>query len=131
MSFDAGIMTMTTLLLLTQPPSSVLAWHAQKLAQSLLNRQQPITVFFYQDAVQIANQYAWRPDDETSLAKQWLSLGIDLPICVSAALWRGITDSDNAKRHQLPHANMMQGFRMAGLGELAEAMITAKRTIKF
>ncbi len=122
---------MTTLLLLTQPPSSVLAWHAQKLAQSLLNIQQPITVFFYQDAVQIANQYSWRPEDETSLAKQWLSLGIDLPICVSAALWRGVTDSDNAKRHHLPHANLTQGFRMAGLGELAEAMLNAKRCIKF
>ncbi len=121
---------MTTLLLLTQPASSTLAWHAQKLAQHLLNMQQPLAVFFYQDAATIANQLSWRPEDEPSLAQQWRSLGIDLPVCVSAALWRGVTDAENAKRHQLLHDNLMQGFRLAGLGELAEAMLNAKRTIQ-
>ena len=121
---------MTTLLLLTQPANSTIAWHAPKLAQSLLKLNQSLIVFFYQDAVTIANELVWRPQDESSLAKQWLELDIDLPVCVSAALWRGVTDSDNAKRHQLPQANLQKGFRLAGLGELAEAMLHSERTIQ-
>ena len=121
---------MTTLLLLTQPASTTIAWHAQKLAQSLLKLNQSVRVFFYQDAATIANELSWRPLDEPNLAQLWLDLGIDLPVCVSAALCRGVTDSDNAKRHQLPESNLKPGFRLAGLGELAEAMLNAERTIQ-
>jgi tRNA 2-thiouridine synthesizing protein D len=121
---------MTTLLLLTSAPTSRLAWHACELARTMLNQQQDLLVFFYQDAVQVANQLTWRPADEPVLAKKWSSLNIDLPICVTAALARGITDEDNAKRHQLTHTNLAQGFRMAGLGELADAMLKANRIIQ-
>ncbi len=122
---------MMTLLLLTQPGTSPIAWHAFKLAQSLIQAQHPVQVFFYQDAVTIANSLSWRPQDEPKLGQQWQSLGIDLPVCVTAALNRGISDEDNAQRHQLNNTNLLTGFRMAGLGELADAMMTAKRTIQF
>lgn len=121
---------MTTLLLLTSAPTSRLAWHAYELARTMINQQQALLVFFYQDAVQVANQLTWRPADESALAKKWSSLNIDLPICVTAALARGITDEDNAKRHHLARTNLAQGFRMAGLGELADAMLKASRIIQ-
>lgn len=120
-----------TLLLLTQSGTNPIAWHAFHLAQTLLQSQYTVQVFFYQDAVTIANSLSWRPQDERNLGQQWQQLGIDLPVCVSAALHRGVTDQDNATRHQLNTANLLPGFRMAGLGELADAMMTAKRTLQF
>lgn len=122
---------MITLLLLTQPATNPLAWHAFKLAQALLNAQQSIQVFFYQDAASIANALIWRPQDEANLAHAWQSLGIDLPVCVSAALGRGVVDAENASRHQLPQANLLSGFRMTGLGELADGMLSAQRILQF
>ncbi|ONG37622.1 sulfurtransferase TusD [Alkanindiges hydrocarboniclasticus] len=122
---------MMTLLLLTLPSTSPIAWHALKLAQSLIHAQHTVQVFFYQDAVTIANGLSWRPQDEPSLGQEWQGLGIDLPVCVTAALNRGITDEDNAKRHQLSTTNLLPGFRMAGLGELADAMMIAERTLQF
>lgn len=121
---------MPTLLLLMSAPTSHLAWHAVDLAKVLISKQEKISVFFYQDAVHIANQLSWRPADEPSLSQQWLTLGIDLPVCVSAALYRGVTDEDNAIRHQLPAANLIAGFRLTGLGELTDAMLNATRTIQ-
>lgn len=121
---------MATLLLLSSAPTNRLAWHAFDLANFLLSQQQKISVFFYQDAVHVANQLNWRPTDEPSLSQRWLSLGIDLPVCVSAALHRGITDQDNALRHQLATVNLISGFRLTGLGELADAMLETKRIIQ-
>ena len=131
MNFYVGIMTIMTLLLLTQPGTHPVAWHAFRLAQSLIQAQHTVQVFFYQDAVTIANALNWRPQDEPNLGQQWQSLCIDLPVCVSAALNRGVTDSDNAERHQLGTANLLSGFRLAGLGELADAMMAAERTLQF
>lgn len=122
---------MITLLLLTQPATHIMAWHAFNLAQALINAQQPVEVFFYQDAASIANALSWRPQDEINLAHAWQSLDIDLPVCVSAALGRGVVDLDNASRHQLPQANLLSGFRMTGLGELADRMLSAQRTLQF
>ena len=121
---------MSTLVLLTQPASTMLAWHAFRLTQALLKKQHPVQVFFYQEAVTIANQLVWRPADEPNLGQLWQQLGIDLPVCVSAALFRGVSDPDNTARHQLNATNLIPGFRLAGLGELAEAMLNANRTIQ-
>lgn len=120
-----------TLFLLTQPSSSAMAWHAFRLAQALLQAQQTVQVFFYQDAVTMANALNWRPQDEPDLGQLWQSLRIDLPVCVTAALNRGISDEANAQRHQLASHNLQAGFRMAGLGELADAMMAAERTLQF
>lgn len=124
------IMNNTALILLTHSHSSVLAWHAVRLAEALIGQHTTVRVFFYQDAVSIANQINWQPDDESSLAQAWLRLDIDLPVCVTAALSRGVVDDENAQRHHLPHANLLPGFRLTGLGELATAMIECQRTIQ-
>jgi tRNA 2-thiouridine synthesizing protein D len=117
------------LLLLTEPPSSLLAWHGVELAQALIQQNTPVDVFFYQDAACIANRLNWRPVDEPCLAKQWQALPIKKPVCVSAALARGITDRDNAIRHDLLAENIADGFHLVGLGELADLMLQASRVI--
>lgn len=122
---------MSTLILITSAPSSIHAWHALGLAQALKEKQQDFRVFFYQDGVQVANALQWQPDDQRSLSKEWQQLDIPLPVCVSAALARGITDAENAQRHNIEAHNLAQGFTLVGLGELADAVTSADRLIQF
>ncbi|WP_269914588.1 sulfurtransferase complex subunit TusD [Acinetobacter sp. HY1485] len=122
---------MSTLLLITASPLSVVAWHALETAQALKQKQAPFQVFFYQDAVYVANQLNWVPDDQKNLTQEWQKLGVRLPVCVSAALNRGITDQENSKRHQLSQYNLAKGFELVGLGQLADAVETAERVIQF
>lgn len=112
------------------------AWHknmyyALKLAQSCLKKQQKVSVFFYQDAVSIANQLNWQADDQINLQQAWQELAIDLPVCVSASLTRGICDDDNAQRHHLTQANLAHGFQLVGLGVLSDLMIQADKVVQF
>ena len=88
-------------------------------------------MFFYQDGVAVANEMLWVPDDQHNLKKKKKKLSIRLPVCVSAALARGISDADNAKRHQLSQHNLAAGFELVGLGELADAVQSTKRLIQF
>lgn len=121
----------TTLLLITAAPNHVLAWHALGVAQAFLRKKQPFQLFFYQDAVLVANNINWVPDDQRLLTQEWQKLNIALPVCVSAALTRGICDAENAKRHQKPQHNLADGFELVGLGHLADAMQHCKHTIQF
>lgn len=122
---------MSTLLLITSAPTSVMAWHAFGLAQALQQQHHAVRVFFYQDGVQVANALQWCPDDQRDLKHEWQKLGIRLAVCVSAALARGITDADNAQRHALQQHNLAQGFELVGLGELADAVQNCTRLIQF
>ncbi|WP_173910703.1 sulfurtransferase complex subunit TusD [Acinetobacter sp. Marseille-Q1618] len=122
---------MSTLLLITSAPSSIHAWHALGLAQALQAKNQDFRIFFYQDGVIIANNLQWLPDDQRNLLKEWQKLTVRLPVCVSAALARGITDQENAKRHQIPTHNLAEGFELVGLGELADAVESCDRLLQF
>jgi tRNA 2-thiouridine synthesizing protein D len=122
---------MSTLILVTSAPTSVHAWHALGLAQALQLKQEDFRVFFYQDGVTVANALQWVPDDQRQLMQEWQKLAIRLPVCVSAALARGISDAENAKRHQIQEQNLAQGFELVGLGELADAVQSTQRLIQF
>ncbi|MBD1229978.1 sulfurtransferase complex subunit TusD [Acinetobacter seifertii] len=122
---------MSTLLLITSAPTSIHAWHALGLAQALKSKNEDFRVFFYQDGVQVANDFQWVPDDQRNLTHEWQKLSIRLPVCVSAALARGITDAENASRHQLSHHNLASNFELVGLGELADAVQSASRLLQF
>ncbi len=122
---------MSTLLLITSAPTSIHAWHALGLAQALQQKNEAFRVFFYQDGVAVANELQWVPDDQRNLKTEWQKLSIRLPVCVSAALARGISDADNAKCHQLSQHNLAAGFELVGLGELADAVQSTERLIQF
>jgi tRNA 2-thiouridine synthesizing protein D len=63
------------------------------------------------------------------LAKQYQ---ITLPMCVSTALTRGISDDDNSTLHQLEGNNLARGFELVlGLSELALMMQNGCRLIQF
>lgn len=111
------------LLLITSAPHTPKAWQALNLAKSRLEKAEPIAVFFYADGAYTANGFRWQSADVPDVACEWVSLSkqynIPLPVCISTALARGITDQDNALRHNIPSCNLKQGFTLVGLSELA------------
>ncbi|MBP6121517.1 MULTISPECIES: sulfurtransferase complex subunit TusD [Providencia] len=93
------------------------------------------TLFFYSDGVLNANKLTSPATDEFNLVQAWQQLakqsGCEMHICVSAALRRGVVDTEQAKLLSLSTNNLCDGFIMSGLGSLAEAVMTTDRTIQF
>ena len=104
------------LLLITRDPSHPLAKHALRYAQALLELTSRDTtanddtgrilkVFFYADGARTANGFNWQTADQLDITEGWQRLAeqynLALPVCVSTALARGISDTDNARRHKL------------------------------
>ena len=81
-------------------------------------------VFFYHDGVNNATKLTEPPQDDRDIVKRWAKLGeqngLDLVVCVAAALRRGIVED-----------NLAKGFRISGLGQLVESAIRADRLVVF
>ena len=81
-------------------------------------------VFFYHDGVNNATKLTEPPQDDRDIVTRWVKLGedygVDLVVCVAAALRRGIKDE-----------NLASGFRISGLGQLVESGIQADRLVVF
>ncbi|MEZ5658127.1 MAG: sulfurtransferase complex subunit TusD [Burkholderiaceae bacterium] len=81
-------------------------------------------VFFYHDGVNNATRLTEPPQDDRNIVQRWSRLaeehGVDLVVCVAAALRRGIKDEVLAP-----------GFRISGLGQLVEIGIEADRLVTF
>lgn len=142
--------TDTPLLLVTADPSHPLAHLALRYARAYLNstvmnnetidsdtsKQQAILkVFFYADGAHTANRLRWQSAEQIDLTQQWQNLAnqyqLPLPVCVSTALSRGISDHENGARHQLEGDNLAAGFSLVGLSELAMMMQSNCRLIQF
>ena len=85
---------------------------------------QVFRVFFYNDGVNNATKFTEPPQDDRHIVNRWSKLaadsGIDLVVCVAAALRRGIKDE-----------LLAPGFRISGLGQLVEAGIECDRLVVF
>ncbi|MRS91470.1 sulfurtransferase complex subunit TusD [Enterobacteriaceae bacterium RIT714] len=115
----------------TQQASSAL-----QFAEALLAAGHQLTsVFFYREGVYNANQLTSPASDEYDLVRGWQALndkyGVELHICVAAALRRGVTDKTEAERLGLAAANLQPGFSLSGLGALAQAALTCDRMVQF
>jgi tRNA 2-thiouridine synthesizing protein D len=81
-------------------------------------------VFFYHDGVNNSTRLTEPPQDDRHIVNRWSKLaeehGVDLVVCVAAALRRGIKDE-----------NLAAGFRISGLGQLIESGIQADRYVTF
>jgi tRNA 2-thiouridine synthesizing protein D len=81
-------------------------------------------VFFYHDGVNNSNRLTEPPTDDRHIVNRWSKIaaehGVDLVVCVAAALRRGIKDE-----------NLAAGFRISGLGQLIETSIHADRMVTF
>ena len=81
-------------------------------------------VFFYKDAVHLANRFISVPSDETDLQSEWQTFakdsGTELTVCIAAGQRRGIAEDVIA-----------DGFSIVGLGQMVEAMAESDRTVTF
>ncbi|MGO1251439.1 sulfurtransferase complex subunit TusD [Psychrobacter sp.] len=132
------------LLLVTADPSHPLAHIALRYARAFLqnsannndtNSSDKLNIFFYGDGAHTANRLRWQSADQTNLTKEWQALAekyqLALPVCVSTALSRGISDIENSARHQLSGDNLATGFTLVGLSDLAMMMQSNCRLIQF
>lgn len=115
----------------TQQASSALQFARALLAAG----HELVSVFFYREGVYNANQLTSPASDEFDLVRAWQALnqehGVDLHICVAAALRRGVSDANEAQRLGLSAANLNDGFSLSGLGALAQAALTCDRMVQF
>ncbi len=92
-------------------------------------------VFFYHDGVNNGTRLSVPPADDRLLQKEWSELSkehdLDLVLCIAAAQRRGIMDASEAERQGLDANNIIEGFRISGLGQLIEGGIQAERTVVF
>ena len=145
--------TTTPLLLITADPSHPLAHLALRYARTYLastdmnnndktnnsdhleDPYAPLNVFFYADAADTANRLRWQSADQMNITQAWQKLAeqyqLVLPVCVSTALSRGISDGENSTRHQLDSENRATGFKLVGLSELAMMMQGNCRLLQF
>lgn len=115
----------------TQQASSAL-----QFAHALIEEGYELSrVFFYREGVYNANLLTSPASDEFDLVRAWQQLnqqyGVELNICVAAALRRGVVDETEAERLALAGANLQAGFNLSGLGSLAEASLTCDRVVQF
>lgn len=96
----------------------------QFIKAALAKGHQIHRVFFYHDGVNNSTKLTQPPADDRHIVNRWSKLaeehGIDLVVCVAAALRRGIRDD-----------NLANGFRISGLGQLVESGIQADRMVVF
>jgi tRNA 2-thiouridine synthesizing protein D len=92
-------------------------------------------VFFYQDGVYVSSALHCPPYDEFALTEHWQALAkahhFELVVCVAAALRRGILDAEQAEAYAKKNHNLAEGFKIAGLGQLLNAIATSDRFITF
>ncbi|OOE40160.1 sulfurtransferase TusD [Salinivibrio kushneri] len=92
-------------------------------------------VFFYQDGVLNGAASTVPANDEFDLVGAWQTLARDhqvqLETCVAAALRRGVISDQEAAQHGLSQSTLATDFSQAGLGALAEALLTADRVMQF
>ena len=91
-------------------------------------------VFFSGDGVLSASTLAVPPQDEAHLYRGWQDLaaqGVELVVCISACLRRGIINESEAARYQVPGHNLAPGFILSGLGQLVDAALESDRLITF
>jgi tRNA 2-thiouridine synthesizing protein D len=92
-------------------------------------------IFLYGDGVHLASALCSPPSDETHWPKIWAQFLQENRIpgiaCIASALRRGLVNDAEQKRYELPAANLLAPFEIAGLGEWVEGRMRSTRTLYF
>lgn len=121
---------------LAPPYSSQASYSAYRFCEALLAQGHSLhRIFFYQDGIYNATRLAAPPQDELDLYSEWQHLakehGIELVVCIAAALRRGLLDQEESIRYQKDTSNLAEGFTLGGLGQLIEAAASSDRLVTF
>ena len=123
-------------LLVTAGPDSPAAATALKMAGALLQRGHTLfRIFFYRQGVLLASRFPVVSAGEIDLCAEWRAFiaehDLDAVACIGAALRRGVTDAEEAQRHQRDGDNLAPGIQLGGLGLWAEAVTESDRVLSF
>jgi tRNA 2-thiouridine synthesizing protein D len=118
------------------PTASRAHTNAQRfVAAAVTAGHRVVRVFFYHEAVTVASGLVVTPQDEDDVGRVWADLaathGIELNVCIAAALRRGVLDRNEAERYERSGPSLRAPFELVGLGQLAAAVIDADRTVTF
>lgn len=118
------------LLLVTGPAyGSQQASSAYQFACELVKHHQLQSIFFFQEGVYNANPFISPASDEFDLVRAWEKLAkthqVELHLCVSAALRRGIAESKEIT------STVSSSFNISSLSELAAFMLSCDRVVQF
>ena len=84
------------------------------------------SVFFYQDAVHVANKFNIKPDDELQLTQEWIALSnqfqFELQVCVAASNRRAVISKEEAVQNKFESSSLAEGYTVLGLGQLAASL---------
>ncbi len=121
---------------LTGPYSKHSNTTALRFCQASLKKGHSIKrVFFSGDGVLSGTSLAVTPQDEPDIYQQWQSLAkdeeIELVVCVSACLRRGILNASESERYEKGAFNLSEAFVLSGLGQLVEAGLESDRLVTF
>ncbi|MCU4677682.1 sulfurtransferase complex subunit TusD [Catenovulum sp. 2E275] len=125
------------LLFITASADSQDSFNAYQFAKHLLeaDKNQLKSVFFYGDAVQVANQLRTPPSDEFDLTHAWQQLvtefNLNLIVCSAAAQRRGILDKAEAEYHGHQQFNLATGFTIGGLAEYVTLQAECEKVVQF
>ncbi|OOE56223.1 sulfurtransferase complex subunit TusD [Salinivibrio kushneri] len=130
-------MSLHYVLVVTEPAyGSQMARTAYQFACAAIEAGHQVSkVFFYQDGVLNGAASTVPANDEFDLVGAWQALArdhhVELETCVAAALRRGVISDQEAAQHGLSQSTLAADFSQAGLGALAEALLTADRVMQF
>jgi len=75
------------------------------------------------------------PQDEAYIESDWASLGrehqLDMVVCISSALRRGILNEAESNRYERVGTSINPIFTVSGLGQLIDAAIQADKLVTF
>jgi tRNA 2-thiouridine synthesizing protein D len=125
-----------TLLVLSSPASGHGARTAVAFARSALERGHTIRrVFFLDGGTEAGSSTAVFPQDEADISQAWRELarewGVELMLCISSALRRGMLDAAEARRHERVGPTVHRAFEISGLGQFIDAAAECDRVVTF
>lgn len=125
-----------TLLVMSSPASGHGARTAASFAHSVIARGHSINrVFFLDEGTATGSCTAVFPQDERDRLGPWVELAedhkVELVLCISSALKRGMLDETEAQRYERPAATVHPAFIVSGLGQLIDATAHADRLVTF
>lgn len=125
------------ILFITSPADNQASFSAYQFATNIIKdkNSQLAAVFFYGDAVQVANKLRTPPSDEFDLTQAWSALAastqIPLLVCSAAAQRRGVLDESEAEYHGHSQFNLAANFTIAGLAEYVTLQAKCDKVVQF
>jgi tRNA 2-thiouridine synthesizing protein D len=125
-----------SILVLSSPLAGQGARNAALFARKVIGRGHSLQrVFFFDDGAYVGGSLPVFPQDEADRLQPWVELaeqhGVELALCISSALRRGMLDDAEAARHEKPATSVHRTFTIAGLGQLVDACANSDRIITF